>query len=95
VLGEEQPDAAHPVNVRQLARRPRPTKVGRPPPLGCHSERALATTRQRPTVPSVVSTKVRPPPRFEPEGILMAATRIIEEERGTYVGFVAHAHNSY
>ena len=25
----------------------------------------------------------------------MAATRIIEEERGTYVGFVVHAHNSY
>ena len=25
----------------------------------------------------------------------MAATRIIEEERGTYVGFFVHAHNSY
>ena len=25
----------------------------------------------------------------------MAATRIIEEERGTYVGFIVHAHNSY
>lgn len=25
----------------------------------------------------------------------MAASRIIEEERGTYVGFVVHAHNSY
>ena len=25
----------------------------------------------------------------------MAATRIIEEDRGTYVGFVVHPHNSY
>ena len=79
VLGKEQPDAAHPVNVRQLARRPRPTKVGRPPPTSCQSERALPTTRQEATVPSVVSTKYVRDPYLNRRDSGMAATRIIEE----------------